>query len=389
MKFSRTSILLCASLLLVGCSSLNQLKFWSDPPKKLPPLPPLESKMEMHSRWNQKVGSGSRGQYLALTPVIENDVLYATDAKGYAEAIDIKTNKTKWKNKLKQPVTGGIAVGQEIVLLGTRKGEVIALSQETGAEVWRSNVDGEILSNPAITSESVVIQTSNNHVFGLDPKTGNTLWTFESSAPALTLRSTAHPVVSDDIGIVGQPNGKLVAFDVKTGDRKWEQTLMIGRGRSELQRMVDINGDLAVSNGILYATSYQGRVGAFDISSGRPYWQREMSSTTGIALVNDNSLAIADTDGVVWLLDADTGATLWKQDGLKERLLTRPTVVGDKLIVSDHKGLVHALNIDDGKLVAREQQSKKPIYAPAINNEENNEFFIFDSAGKLKAYQLS
>jgi outer membrane protein assembly factor BamB len=211
---------------------------------------------------------------------------------------------------------------------------------------------------------------------------------FESSAPALTLRSTAHPIVSEGLGIVGQPNGRLVAFDVQNGDRKWEQTLMIGRGRSELQRMVDINGDLAVANGILYATSYQGRIGAFDVASGRPFWQREMSSSTGVTLVNDRALAVADSEGIVWLLDSDTGATLWRQEGLKERILTRPAVVGDKLVVSDHQGFVHVLSLEDGKLIGREKLGKKPIYSPAIVDEENNEFFIYDSSGKLKAFQM-
>lgn len=375
-------------LMLSGCSTVNKLKFWEDDRKKMPPLPAVQEKISLKEMSGQRVGRGSRGQYLALTPVIADDVLYATDAKGVVEAVDVKSQKQLWKTKLKVPVTGSVGVGQSLVVLGTRKGEVIALDQANGLEKWRTQVDGEILSSPGVSRAAIVVQTSNNHVFGLDPETGNIHWRFESSAPALTLRTTSHPALSDRMGVVGQSNGHIVAFDLKTGERKWEQPLMIGRGRSELQRMVDVNGELALSNGILYASSYQGRIGAFDVESGRPFWQREMSTSTGVTLVNENAIAVADSSGVVWLLDADTGATIWKQEKLKQRLLTRPTVVGNTVIVSDQEGIVHALNLEDGELVGRKKLGRKPIYAPAIQGDEENEFFILDSAGKLKAYHL-
>lgn len=386
-KFGKIKQIILVTLVGLLLSACNPVNYWrGETVKKLPKLPPIKEKVAVQSRWKEKVGHGSNGQYLALTPVIYDGVLYATDSKGVVEALDVKSGKTKWLNKLKEPVTGGVGMADDLVLVGTRKGEVIALSQKNGAIVWRTSVDGEILSNPVANKLSVVVQTSNNHVLGLDPKTGKQMWMFESSTPALTLRSVSHPIVTGRTGIVGQPNGRLVAFDVKTGERQWEQTLVVGRGRSELQRMVDINGDLAVANDILYAAAYQGRIGAFDVTSGRPFWQREMSSNTGVELVGEHALAVSDTDGIVWLLDSDTGATVWKQEALKERQLTRPTVVGNNLVVSDQQGLVHVLSLEDGELVARDKQGKKPIYVPAIGNDK--QFFILDSAGKLKAYTV-
>lgn len=375
--------LLFLILALCGCNTANYFQRSA----KTPALQAIEQKVAMHTRWKQKVGSGSNGHYLALTPALGNGVLYAADAKGVIEAIEIKSGKTQWRNKLKEPITGGVGLGLDMVLVGTRKGEVIALTQDKGANLWRTEVDGEIVGSPVVNVQAVVVQTSNNRVIGLDPETGKIAWTFESATPALTLRSASQPVLSGKVGVVGQPNGRLVAFDLRTGERQWEQTLVVGRGRSELQRMVDINGDLAVVNGVLYAASYQGRIGAFDISNGRLFWQRDMSSNTGVTIVDDNTLAVSDTDGIVWLINSDTGATLWKQEALKERRLTRPTVVNDKLVVSDHQGLVHVLRLDDGKLVARDKLGSKPIYAPAISNDEA--FFILDSAGKLEAYQMS
>lgn len=379
---SKVTLLLLA-FALSGCSATNYFQRSA----KLPTLEPIQQKVSMQTRWRQKVGRGSNGHYLALTPALGNNVLYAADAKGVIEAIEIKSGKTQWQSKLKAPITGGVGLGLDMVLVGTRKGEVIALTQDKGATLWRTEVEGEIVGSPVVSVQAVVVQTSNNRVIGLDPDTGKILWTFESTTPALTLRSASQPVLSGKVGIVGQPNGRLVAFDLRTGERQWEQTLVVGRGRSELQRMVDINGDLAIVNGVLYAASYQGRIGAFDVSNGRLFWQRDMSSNTGVTIVDDNTLAVSDTEGIVWLLDSDTGATLWKQDALKERRLTRPTLVNDKLVVSDHQGLVHVLRLEDGKLIARDKLSSKPIYAPAISNDEA--FFILDSAGKLEAYQIS
>ena len=43
------------------------------------------------------------------------------------------------------------------------------------------------------------------------------------------------------------------------------------------------DGSLLLSGGVVYAVSYQGRVAGLDLESGRVLWQREVSSSVGVA----------------------------------------------------------------------------------------------------------
>jgi outer membrane protein assembly factor BamB len=55
----------------------------------------------------------------------------------------------------------------------------------------------------------------------------------------------------------------------------------------------------------------------------------------------------------VHALDRANGATLWKQDKLFMRQLSRPIAMANHVAVGDYQGVVHLLRRDTGAFAAR------------------------------------
>lgn len=380
----------------------------SSPSPVLPPAPltTIKKPMPVHKLWSLQVGRGVGENYLRLSPAIVDGRGYISDVSGRLEAFDIKTGKPVWHVNLHVPVTGGVGYAEGRLLIGTRRGHVLALSPKDGAVLWRATVSSEVLSQPVGAQGTVVVRTVDGKLFALDARTGKQRWTYDSSEPILTLRGTSSPVIHNGIVISGFDNGKLLALTLNDGTALWETAVAIPQGRTELERMVDIDGTPVVKGNIIYVTSYHGRVAAIQLDSGRMLWARDISSYLGLA-VDDKKVYVSDASGQVWALDRFAGATLWKQDKLLRRYLTAPTLYRGDVVVGDYAGYVHFLSGADGRLRARVRiNGGNDVFreiGPVLNEDSgftqsNNilsrplvvgdELLVMDRHGKMDAYSL-
>ena len=199
------------------------------------------------------------------------------------------------------------------------------------------------------------------------------------------LRGNAPPVIQGDMVYIGYDSGFVVALSLLDGRQQWEQRVSEAVGRTELDRMVDIDGEIVVTPGELYAVSYKGDIMAMDPNSGRPLWTRDLSAFTGLALSGDR-LLLSDSRGTVWALDRRSGAALWRQDGLAFRWLTTPVVQGDYVVVGDLEGYLHWLAVDSGEFAGRERLGRKPIRATPV--VADGRLYAVTTDGKLAAFGL-
>jgi outer membrane protein assembly factor BamB len=365
MKLSWGFAVLLVSMLAGGCGTVGNFLAGKDnsaPPAELVTLTPS---LTVQTLWSKDVGSGSDNQYIKLAPVVEGDKVFAADRKGRVSAYGTVNGQLLWETQTKSPISGGPGSGEGLVLVGTSEGEVIALNAGTGEIAWRAQVSSEILAAPRATQGVVVARTVDGKLFGLDAKQGTRIWVYEQSVPALTLRGTSAPLLVGDKVIAGFASSKLVAITLNEGKLLWEASVAEPRGRSELERLVDISGELQVADGIIYVASFQGRVAAVDLESGRALWARNMSSNAGIS-VGEGSLYVTDDQSHVWALDRRDGGTLWKQDKLQARSVTAPAVYGDYVAVGDFEGYLHWMSHEDGSFVAREKIDDDGIIAPPV-----------------------
>jgi outer membrane protein assembly factor BamB len=238
--------------------------------------------------------------------------------------------------------------------VATRDAHVIAVDARSRSELWRTRVSSEVLARPLIYENTVVVRTIDGKILSLDLANGKIRWQYQRAIPDLTLRGTSEPVIARDRIFAGLADGRLIAVSPENGDVVWDVALAIPTGRSEIQRLIDIDGDAELYGRVLYAASFQGRIAAIDVDRGQFLWARDFSTHTGLVL-DDKTVFSSDENGYIWALDRLNGATIWKQEKLAFRNLTRPTIIGDYIAVGDFEGYVHLLSRYDGHFVARFQ----------------------------------
>jgi outer membrane protein assembly factor BamB len=269
-------------------------------------------------------------------------------------------------------------------VIGSLDGDVVAFNPDTGSERWRAKVSSEVIAAPAVARGLAVVRAIDGRVFAFSITDGERRWVYDRGTPALTLRGNSSPLLVDGLVLVGYDSGQLVALRSDDGVQLWEQAIAFGEGRSELERMVDIDGELAHDRGEIYAAAFNAQVVGVSLDGGRPLWNRELSSYAGVAL-SDQALFVADRDGVLWALDRNSGAALWKQDSLQHRWLTTPALHGGHVVVGDVQGYLHWFDADSGRPAARERLARKPIRAtPHVDGDL---LYAVSIDGTLGAYR--
>ncbi len=370
----KNAAVLALAVLAVGCSSNSK--------KELPPaeLPDITEEVTLDKGWSRSIGDGQGETYNLLVPAVDGDSIYASDVNGEVMALNRFNGDVIWKQDLELPVSGAVGVGYGLVMVGTLKGEIVALDATNGEEKWRARVNGEVLAPAANNGDVVVVQTQNDTLFGFDAATGNQLWIYENTPAVLTLRGTGAPIVTNNLAVAGLSTGKVLALDIKRGIPVWEQRVAVPQGRSELDRVVDIDGGLLLSGGTLYMATYQGRVAALDLESGRVLWQREASSYAGVAQGFGN-VYVSLANGTVEGVDERSASALWSNDSLARRQLSAPEVFSSYVAVGDFEGYLHLLSQVDGHFVGRTKIDGDGLRArPLVVGEW---MYAYGNGGKL------
>ena len=375
----KTAALLTFAVLAAGCSS-NDTK--EPEPAE---LTKFEAEVELQKQWSRSIGEGQGETYSLLVPAVYGEQIYAADVEGLVVSVDRLTGKVNWKTDLEVPVSGAVGAGYGLVLVGTLRGEVIALDVASGEERWRSRVSSEVLAAPAVNGDIVLVQTQDDRLIALEIDTGAQRWSYEGSPAVLTLRGTGAPVLTNQLAIAGLSNGKVIALDTRRGLPVWEQRVAIPQGRSELERVVDIDGGLLLSGGTLYVATYQGRAAALDVDSGRIQWQRDASTYSGVAL-GYGSVYLSLASGTVEGVDERSTTALWSNDALARRQLSAPAVFSSYVVVGDREGYLHLLSQVDGRFVARERIDSSGLRARPV--VEGDWLYVFSNDGKLVALTI-
>ncbi len=353
----------------------------TEPPAELVEFTPTLNAREL---WSKRVGKGSARQFLKLAPVAEKNAIYTAELRGRVSAVNVKNGRLIWQVDANVPISGGPGVGSGLVMIGTSDGEVLALSAETGEFRWRSSVSSEVLAAPKAQGGTVVVRTGDGKLFGLDARSGSRLWIYDRTVPTLSLRGTSAPALYEDLVIAGFDSGRLVALEINTGRLVWETQIAIPRGRSDLERMVDIDAEPIIYNRTIYVATFQGKVAAVSLDSGRVEWSRDISSHAGLA-IDETNLYLADEDSHLWALDRLTGTSVWKQENLHDRMLTAPVTIASYVLVGDFEGYIHWLGSSDGEFANRTRVAKSQLIAPPI--VVDGVVIAYTSSGVLAAYK--
>ena len=373
----RTVALLSVLAALAACNKDKA----AEPPAE---LVDIKQTLPVERLWSTSVGGGGEKLRLALGIAAADDVLYAASRKGEVRALDAANGRTRWESDVKVELAAGPSAGEGLVVVGTSSGTVIALEAADGKERWRAKLSGEVLAAPLVAGGRVIVRTVDGRLRALEAADGKEAWMVEDLVPRLTLRGTSPPVRAGDVVFCGFDTGRVMAVSIPTGDILWQAQVSTPRGRSELERLSDVDSAVRVAGNDVYAVGYQGRIEMIALDSGQVWWGRELSSYRGLA-IDDDQIYVSTSDGSVVAMRRRDGTVLWQQDGLKRRGLSAPAVDGKAIVVGDFDGYLHWIDRDTGKFVAREHPGSARISAPPI--AADGRVFVIDDEGKLAAFR--
>lgn len=383
MKLSKAtlSLILCTVFLLTACGTNSKTK--DKEPNRLAAIEPTAG---LKTLWRTSIADGQGKIFNRLEPYWHEDTIYVAAQDGTVAALDKESSDVNWQIKLPQSLSGGVAYGNDKLLLGALSGELLALSATDGAVLWQAQLSSELAGKALEDSGLIVARSIDGRVYGFDAQSGNRLWIYEPTMPLLTLRGYGEPVFYKRLVIIGLENGKLVALDRKTGALRWENRVAIGQGRSEIERLVDIDASPFVLNDIVIAASYHGRIMAYEADSGRPLWQADAATYNDMSSGFGN-IYISTKDANVVAISRHDGRFRWEQTALKGRKLGAPLALSSYVLVADYQGYVHILSQVDGSIVGRRRVDIRGVRANI--QAQDDEVLIYGNAGVLALYQTS
>ncbi|ENX04290.1 outer membrane assembly lipoprotein YfgL [Acinetobacter modestus] len=365
-----------ASALLIGCST-NKVK-----EVKPNPLPKITQQQGLNLVFSQSVSSTNAAEALRLQLDTDNGVIFAIDPDGQVSAY--KDKQRLWKSKVtKQELTAGVEAGEGIVVIGNRKGELFALDQATGSQKWSAKLSGAILSPSLIQSGRVITIANDGTVFAHDAVTGQQVWAYKLPNVQFSLRGQPAPVRLDErTVVVASANAYVYALDVISGVPRFQRRVAVSDGRSDIQRLIDVVGDPVVAGQYLVTTSFQGQVTTTDLTTQRVVWSEEASSTNS-AEVSGDKVFVSTADGKLKAYNLATGELFWQNEELLNRQLSNPVMLGQNLVVGDLDGVIHLIDPNTGKLIGRAKTSGEVRSLRVIDNQ----LYVATRKGALSIWQ--
>ena len=384
LKRIRASILCLMLSVVTGCGFSDWVRnpFGDDEDPRAPAeLLDVVSETAINRNWRINVGNGQGDNYKKLTPVVDGGFVFAASDDGEIIAVNTINGDLMWQTEVENSITGGVGAGDGIVMIGTEAAELIVFNQSNGEEVWRASVSSEILSQPKTNGDIVVAQTVDGKLIALNREDGMQRWTYETTLPALTLRGTSSPILTSEGTVVaGFSNGILVSVAAEDGVYVWEERVAVPDGQYDIERVIDVDGELLVDGSRILAASYQGNLMAFDIASGQIVWGMEASSYHGMDQGFGNIYYSDDKSHLIALRN-NSSDVVWQNEELQYRDLTAPKTISNYVAIADYEGYLHLVSQIDGRIVGRTRIDNDGIRSNLI--DDDGKLIVYGNSGSL------
>jgi outer membrane protein assembly factor BamB len=377
-----------ALLFLTACSSMpsiNPLDWFGSGPTGPKPaeLPVLSGAQPVKTLWTANIGSA---EAFVFTPALSGDSVYVASRSGSVARLDAATGQSKWRMSVGKRISAGVGSDGTLAVVATDEGEVFAIEAQSGEVRWRARVSSEVLAAPKLVDELVLVRSADSRIFAFGAADGKRRWVYQRAAASLIVRSPVGLSVGQGLAYAGFSGGKLAAIALGNGNVRWEATVALPKGSTELERVTDIVGDPAVLGREVCSGAYQGRVACYEVNSGNQLWSREMSTLTGVSF-DARYAFVSDDKGAVHALDRTSGRSIWKQDRLAHRQLSLPLPLGTEIAAGDLQGFVHFMARESGAFLARAATDGSPIRAAPVRLPGG--FLVQTQAGGLYALALN
>ena len=398
-RMRRVISLAMAILLSSGCSWFGDE---NEPVEIKPnPLPEIKPEVSISTVWSKKIGQGVGEKALRIEPKIHGKRVISASPDGKVKSHFADSGKEIWTVDIKDifeeqnfsselsgnldVLTGGVEANSEHIFVCSATGHLLALNQIDGSFAWKASISSESLSPPRVDNDLLVVQTIDGKVAAYDASDGSKRWEYAAKIPPLTLRGTSTPAVYEDIVIAGFSNGRIAFITRDDGLAAYERIIGVPEGVSDLEKLVDLDGKMAIENNVLYIAGYQGRLMAIDLRAGEILWEKEASSLVGVS-VGFGNVYLISADGKVIAYNGTNGREVWRVEALLNRNLNAPLVTGSFLAFTDLEGYLHLLAQSDGRFVARKKLDSRGVGARLVQQE--GRIYALGNGGTLSVLEI-
>ena len=377
-------LLLCFGLVLITACNTIERKL-EQPNKK--ELPQIINSFEIVKIWDKNIVNLKPEDIMSSALLLSKGPkqVFAADSLGNIVAVDLNGN-ILWKTSVKEQITSGPSLFKDKICVATATAKLICLDANNGEKLWSAIISSEVVAELGFTSEPsldlVFVHTIDGGLSAINLVNGRQVWRFSTTVPSISLRRGSKPVVSGTKVVSGFANGKLFALNKEDGSVSWSHNIANPKGKSELQRMIDISADPVIYDNKVYAVSYQGNLTVIGLNDGAIIWEREISSYSGL-VVDDTKAYVVGVDGKIFAVDNKTGSTLWVQEDLIGRSLSKPVIIDNCIVVGDIDGNLFFLNKRFGNIKVSTFIDKSGISIPPVT--DNNIMYILNNNGNLMA----
>lgn len=366
--------IICLALIAVGACSSSGIK-QPEPAT----LSEFKQQRQLVQHWSVSVGNGDNKATSVIQPALSESAIFAAAGQQLG-SFNLDTGELNWGIELAEAVSAGVGQINQKLFVATENGKLIAVNSTDGSILWQMNTSSEALAAPQANSEIVVVQTVDGKVSAYAIEDGKFQWSYTANLPSLTLRGTSTPLINESYTYAGFANGKLVALDNQLGSVVWQKSIGAAQGRSEIERLVDVDGALTLVDNLLYVSSYEGKIAAIDALTGAVIWQQPVSSLSGTTLVGD-AILVVDAQDTVMAYDRLRGHVLWQNASLEYRALSAPMVIDAQALVVDVEGYAHVLQLSNGEFLGRQKMPFKGTRLGSIRYQDN--IFLLSLDGRL------
>jgi outer membrane protein assembly factor BamB len=356
----------------------------TEPPAE---LTAIEYDVPLQLNWSLDTRAAKNRASYRLRPLVIGDRIYSIDTGGTVVCVDLAKGRKLWKFDTELAPITGLGGNDQILIATSQDGDIVAYqeSDDELVKLWGTRVESEIRATPVVDNDQVFIRSVDGKLRSLAVADGAEQWVVSRRVPALSLTGNSEPLVAGPLVFTGFDDGKVIAYERASGQTRWESTITAPSGRTEIERLVDVDGRFVLNNGVIYVASFQGRLAALQAVSGDLLWSREFSSYQPIAF-DDDALYLSADDDHLWSIDRRTGTAFWKQDVLHARKITAPTVIGDNLVVADLDGYLHWFTRSEGTLISRIRTSYTRNYVQPITWQDS--VLTLDKLGLLASVSI-
>jgi outer membrane protein assembly factor BamB len=386
-KWLRNATWLVLAVELAACSSSKVVRTPAE-------LVSIDSPLQLAHNWQVTLHAMQSGDEGGLNIAQNQTMVFSADSTGLVSAFK-KANQSRWtdqvvwQTQIAEKIASGPTYADKVVLVGTTKGRLIALAEQTGEALWQVQLSSEVLSRPVVADGRIFTRTVDGNLYALQLADGAQIWVTEHQVPNLSLRGTSPVLYQQGVLYIGWETGKVEAVSAESGKSLWETRIAIPRGRTDLERMVDVQSALVLKHDRLVALAFHGKLASINLDNGNLYFAQDVSGFRDF-VVDDNAIYVVDEDDIVQAYDLSNGTKLWSQVGLKYRNLADLVEYQDKIMAIDGYGYVHWLDKTHGTIVARVKHSndygdQNRVVRAVV---EGDVLYMLDSGGSINRYEI-